>query len=251
MEYSIVIPAYNEADKITTTLRQVVGFMRDFSSDFEIIVVDDGSTDSTATLVKDFSKDNPEVRLVKNPHKGKGPTVWKGMMKAEGELIYMADADLATPISELRKLANWISDHDFDIVIASREGAGAVRVKEPAYRHLVGRVFNMFVQIIALPGIKDSQCGFKLFKKKAAKDIFKRMYIYGDSAPERSQPFFGAFDVEVLYLAKKLDYKVKELPVLWNFVKTNRFNFFYNSFNMAKDVLKVRLNDMRGVYGKK
>ncbi len=248
MEYSIVTPAYNEADKITTTLRQMLGFMREYSTEFEIIIVDDGSKDNTAQIVEEYSKENPEVRVIRNKHKGKGPAVWRGMMEAQGDLIYMADADLATPISELKKLSNWIKDHDFDIVIASREGVGAVRVKEPFYRHFVGRVFNFLVQTVALPGIKDSQCGFKLFKKQAAKDIFGKLKIYGDDAPERDQPFFGAFDVEVLYLAKKLGYKVKELPVTWNFVKTPRFNFIYNSFNMAKDVLKVRINDMRGVY---
>lgn len=242
---------YNEADKITSTLTQVVGFMRDYARSFEVVVVDDGSADNTADLVENFAKENPEIKLIKNPHKGKGPSVWKGMMTAEGYYIYMADADLAAPISAIKKLTTWLKDHDFDVVIASREGVGAERVGEPFYRHLMGRVFNYWVQLIALPGIKDSQCGFKLFKHKVAKDIFSRLTIYGDEAKEREKAYLGAFDVEVLYLAKKQGYKVKEIPVTWTYVKTQRLNPFSDSVNMALDVIRVRLNDLRGVYRKK
>lgn len=175
-EFSIIIPAYNESDKIIPSLTQVVTFMRNFSDSFEILVVDDGSSDNTVELVEGYARDNKEIRLIKNAHKGKGPTVWTGMMEAKGRYIYMADADLSTPISELETLFKWITEHGFDIVIASREGIGSKRVNEPYYRHLMGRVFNAMVQIIALKGIKDSQCGFKLFTKKAAKEIFNLLF---------------------------------------------------------------------------
>ena len=247
-EFSIVIPAYNESDKIVPTLTQVITFMRNFSDSFEVIVVDDGSGDNTAELVENYAKDNSEIKIIRNPHKGKGPTVYKGMVEAKGRYIYMADADLSTPISEIETLFKWITEHDFDIVIASREGIGAKRVNEPYHRHLMGRVFNILVQLIALPGIKDSQCGFKLFRKKAAKEIFKRLKVYGDEAKELKKGYMGAFDVEVLYLARKMGFKIKEVSVTWTYVHTTRLNPLSDSFNMLKDVIRVRLNDLRKVY---
>ncbi len=248
IDYSIVIPAYNEADKISATLTQVVNFMRSFSTSFEVVVVDDGSKDATSDLVRDYKKENPEVVLVKNPHKGKGYTVFTGVSKARGELIYLADADLSTPISEIKKLSVWATDHDYDIVIASREGTGSNRIDEPFYRHLMGRIFNILVQVIALPGIKDSQCGFKLFTKDAAKKSFSLLHIYGNSAKEIKEAYFGAWDVEVLFIAKSLGFRIKEVPVQWTFVKTTRLSPFRDSIKMALDLLKIRFNALRGKY---
>jgi len=247
-EFSIIIPAYNESDKIIPSLTQVVTFMRNFSDSFEILVVDDGSSDNTVELVEGYARDNKEIRLIKNAHKGKGPTVWTGMMEAKGRYIYMADADLSTPISELETLFKWITEHGFDIVIASREGIGSKRVNEPYYRHLMGRVFNAMVQIIALKGIKDSQCGFKLFTKKAAKEIFKRTQIYGKDSKELKKGYMGAFDVEVLFLARKLGFKIKEVSVTWTYVQTSRLNPLSDSIKMVMDVVKVRINDLKGIY---
>ncbi|MFC1621926.1 dolichyl-phosphate beta-glucosyltransferase [Patescibacteria group bacterium] len=248
LEYSIVISAYNEAKNITASLTQITSFMRTFAKEFEIVIVDDGSEDDTANLVESYAKENPEVKLLRNKHKGKGPGIYAGIMAAEGKFIYMADADLSTPISEIKRLANWIIEHEFDIVIASREGLGAKRIKEPLYRHLMGRVFNFFVRVIALPGIQDSQCGFKLFKKEAAKEIFEKLSIYGKDAPEISEAYLGAFDVEVLYIAKKLGYKIKTVPVEWTYMPTERLNPIKDSILMLRDVIKVRLNDRKGVY---
>lgn len=247
-EYSIVIPAYNEEDKITSSLTQVVNFMRGYCQSFEVIVVNDGSSDSTSDKVALFSKDNPEVVLIDNPHKGKGFAVWTGMMKASGELIYMADADLSAPIEDLKKFSIWILEHDFDVVIGSREGVGAKRIGEPAYRHIMGRAFNYFVQLIAIPGINDSQCGFKLFTKKAAKDIFGRSALYGLQTKEIKSAYFGAWDVEVLYIARRLGYRIKQVPVTWVYVKSKRFNPLGNSVKMALDVLKIKFNGIRGKY---
>ncbi|OGC45181.1 hypothetical protein A2V49_00125 [candidate division WWE3 bacterium RBG_19FT_COMBO_34_6] len=247
-EFSIVIPAYNESDKIITSLTQVISFMRSFTPSFEVIVVDDGSTDNTAALVENYSKDNQEVKIIKTIHKGKGPTVFTGITQSSGKYIYMADADFSTPIDELKKLHNWLIEHNYDIVIASREGLGASRINEPIYRHIMGRVFNFLVQIIALPGIKDSQCGFKLFRNKAAKEIFRRLKIYGDESKQISSGYMGAFDVEVLYLAKKLGYKIKEISVTWKYVKTSRLHPLKDSIKMALDVVRVKINDLKGTY---
>ncbi len=249
MEYSVVIPAFNEADKISITINQVLTFMRSFSSSFELIIVDDGSSDNTAQIVENLVSESPELVLIKNPHKGKGFTVYTGVRKAKGDLIYTADADLSAPISELKKLSVWVKDQNFDIVIASREGVGAERIGEPYYRHLMGRIFNYCVQVIALPGISDSQCGFKLYKKKAAQDIFSRLQIYGEGSKVLKTAYVGAWDVEVLYLARKLRYTIKQVPVAWTFVKTTRINPFGDALKMLRDVLQVRLNDMRGKYG--
>jgi dolichyl-phosphate beta-glucosyltransferase len=248
MKYSIVIPAYNEEDKITSTLTQVVNFMRNFTDSFEVLIVNDGSADKTASKVLDYSKDNSEVTLIDNPHKGKGFAVWTGMLKAQGELIYMADADLSAPIEDLKKFSVWSLEQGFDVVIGSREGFGAKRVGEPWYRHVMGRAFNLFVQVVAVPGISDSQCGFKLFTKKSAKDIFSRMQVYGADTKEIKSTFFGAWDVEVLFLARRLGYKIKQIPVTWVYVKSKKFNIIANSVKMARDVLKIRINDIRGRY---
>lgn len=248
IEYSIVIPAYNEEDKITSSLTQVANFMRGFCSSFEILVIDDGSKDTTASKVEEYIKENPEVKIVKNPHKGKGFAVWTGVMDAVGEYIYLADADLSAPIDELKKLSVWMKDQNFDVVIGSREGIGARRMGEPLYRHIMGRAFNYLVQIIALPGISDSQCGFKLFKKRVAKDIFGKLVVYGGDVKETKAAFFGAWDVEVLYLAKKMSYTIKQVPVTWTYVKSKRFNPVINSVKMARDVLKIRFNDLTGKY---
>lgn len=247
-KFSIVIPAYNESERILTSLTQVFTFMRNYVESFEVVVVDDGSKDNTVELLEKYAQENSELVIVRNPHKGKGPTVYTGMTKAKGQYILMTDADMATPIDELKKFYNWIEEHNYDIVIASREGIGARRVNEPFYRHLMGRVFNIIVQIIALPGINDSQCGFKLFKASVARDIFSRLKIYGDDSKEIKKGYMGAFDVEVLFIARKLKYKIKEISVPWTYVKTTRLNVLSDSINMALDVLKVRLNDLKGVY---
>lgn len=247
MEYSIVVPTYNEADKISSTIVQIMGFMKDFSGSFELIISDDGSSDNTSSIVEDLAKENPEIVLLRNPHKGKGPAVWSAFMKAKGELIYMADADLSAPVSELKKLSVWAKENDYDIVIASREGVGAERVSEPFHRHLMGRVFNFLVRIIALPGIQDTQCGFKLFKKKCVRDVFPRLDRLRD-AKELKKPYTGAWDVEVLLLAKKIGYKIKSVPVTWVYVKTTRISPVTDSIKMAFEVFLIRLRFLRGKY---
>ncbi len=248
MEYSIVIPVFNESDKITASLTQILNFMRGFSTSFEIITVDDGSKDTSAVIIEEYARLNPEIVLIKNLHKGKGPTLWTGVTQSKGKYVYICDADLSAPIQELKKLSIWVIDQDYDIVIASREGYGAKRVGEPFYRHLMGRVFNLVVQILLLPGINDTQCGFKLFKGDVARKIFSRLRIYGEEAKVLDRAYFGAFDVEVLYLAKKMGYKVKDVPVVWTYVKTTRLSAISDSIKMVKDLILIKFNYMKGKY---
>lgn len=248
MEYSIVIPAYNEENKIIATVNKVLIFMREFSKAFEIIVVDDGSKDRTVELVKSVAAENPEIIVIANPHKGKGPTVTTGILSSAGEYVYMCDADLSTPISELRKLSHWIKEQGYDIVIGSREGAGAVRENEPFIRHFIGRGFNFGVQLLLLKGIKDSQCGFKLFKGEVAHDIFSHLRVYKPPTHEIKKAFMGAFDVEFLTIALKKGYKVKELPVYWKHEPTTRLSVFSDSVQMAFDVVRIWMNSISGKY---
>ena len=248
IELSLVIPAYNEEKNIELTLKNVEQFLDEEKLSYEIIVVDDGSRDKTVEIVSDFIAGKNGFSLIKNPHRGKGFTVRTGVFAASGKNILFTDADGSTPIRELKRLSFWLTNNDFDIVIASREGKGARRTGEPYLRHLMGRVFNYIVQLITLPGINDTQCGFKLFRNMVAKNIFSKLSVYGETSPEIPFAFTGAFDVEVLYLARKMGYKIKEVPVEWTYSKTERVDPLRDSFRMFRDVLKIRLNDLRGRY---
>lgn len=248
-EISIVIPTYNEEKRgIKKNLGIVVDFLESEGYNYEVIVADDGSTDNTVAVAEEFSRGKERVRILKLPHRGKGATVRDGMLEAQGKYILFSDADLATPIDELKRLLNWVKE-GYDIAIASREGVGARRENEPWYRHFLGRGFNFLVKLIALRGIEDTQCGFKLFKAAVAKDILKRLKIYAPVNGEIKHPYLGAFDVEILFLAKKLGYKIKEVPVTWHYAETQKLDPLKDSLRMARDVLKVRLNDLKGLYG--
>ncbi len=250
IDYSIVIPVYNEETRATKTLTQVLSFMNAFAPAFEIIVVDDGSKDKTADSVEAYIKDHPEIKLIRNEHKGKGPTVKTGVLASSGKYIYTIDCDLSTPMEELKRLSNWIIDNNYDIVIASREGLGARREGEPVYRHIMGRVFNFWVQTLALKGIQDSQCGFKLYKSDVAKSVFSDLMVYGEGPKKLASAFLGAFDVEVLFIAKSRGYKIKEVPVKWVFAKTTRLNPIVDSYRMARDVLRIKILGIKGAYKK-
>ncbi len=251
IDYSIVIPVYNEEARATKTLTQVLSFMNTFAPAFEIIVVDDGSKDKTADLVETYIKDHPEIKLIRNEHKGKGPTVRTGVLASSGKYIYTIDCDLSTPMEELKRLSNWMIDNNYDIVIASREGLGARREGEPVYRHIMGRVFNLWVQALVLKGIQDSQCGFKLYKSEVAKSIFSDLIVYGEKTKKLASAFLGAFDVEVLFIARMRGYKIKEVPVKWVFAKTTRLNPIVDSYKMARDVLRIKILGIRGAYKSK
>ena len=249
-DFSIVIPCYNEEERILSTLNKVVSFMNAYNPSYEVIIVDDGSKDSTVKLVNNYISTRDNIYLIENPHKGKGFAVRTGVLTSEGKYILMSDADLATPIEELKRLLVWIEGNNYDFVIASREGLGAKRSDEPFIRHLMGRVFNLLIRIIVMINFKDTQCGFKLFKGEEARFVFSKLILFGDSAEIVKYPKVTAFDVEVLVIAKNLGLKVKEVPVAWTYVATKRVSAIRDSLLMLSEIIKIRINDLFGKYSK-
>lgn len=244
---SVVIPAYNEERRLPQTLMRVSEYLATQTYPSEILVVDDGSSDNTTGVVEAFAVEHPTVKLIKNDHRGKGYTVRTGMLAAQGHIVLFSDADLSTPIEELEKLLPWF-ERGYDIVIGSREGAGANRIKEPFYRHIMGRVFNFIVQLLTVRGIEDTQCGFKAFRDEVAQDVFSRMLLYGDNAQKVSGGMVTAFDVEALFIGYKSGYRIKEVPVQWRYGTETKVNPLKDSYRNFRDVLLVRWNDMRGLY---
>lgn len=230
MDFSIIIPAYNEAGRIAQSLDKIFEFMERWGIPFEVIVVDDGSTDQTSIIVEEKSRNHKELKLIKLPtNQGKGYAVKTGMLEAKGKYILFSDADLSTPIEELPRLHQWIKE-GFDIAIASRAYPGAIlEVHQPFYREFMGRVFNLLVRIFLLPDIYDTQCGFKLFRGEVAKDIFKRQRLKGFS-----------FDFEILYIARKLGYKIKEVPVRWRHSPGSKVRVLKNGISSFIDIFKTR-----------
>lgn len=248
---SIVIPSYNEGHNIDRgVLNQVAAYLQNCPYDWEVIFSDDGSLDGTPDKIEAFiekyeKKLSGKMRLLKNIHAGKGPTVQAGMLAASGVWRLFTDFDQSTPLGEVEKLLAYTSD--FPIVIGSREGEGASREREPFHRHLMGRGFNFLVQTLAIPGIHDTQCGFKLFSSEATEKLFALMHVYGKQEA-RQDAFTGAFDVEVLFLGRKLGFQIKEVPIEWHHNHTDRVSPLKDSLRMLRDILKVRIADLTGVY---
>lgn len=239
MKLSVIIPAYNEEKRIPRTLRDIHNYLRNQDYQWEIIVVSDGSTDNTVGAVKDLSSEIDNLRVIDfEQNKGKGFGVKVGMLEAEGDYRLFADADNSTSIDQVEKM--WPEfEAGFDIVIGSRDVKGAeLRPPQPFHRRLLGEVFGLFVSLTCgLWRIKDSQCGFKGFTKQSTEDIFPRAKIKG-----------FAFDPEILALAKKLDYKIKEIPVIWKNDPDSKVNFG-NMIKMGKDLLRIRANFIKNKYG--
>ena len=235
---SVIIPAFNEAPRIDPTLDKVVRYLDERHSSWEVVVVDDGSSDATATLVSQWSLTHDRVRLERIPHSGKGSAVRHGMLSATGTYRFMCDADLAMPIDWLEAFLDRMNE-GYDVVIGSRQIAGARRFDEPLLRHMMGRFFNWSVRLLALGGIQDTQCGFKCFRGEVAQELFELQTIKG-----------FAFDVEILYLAKsKQGLRVLELPVDWYHQKESKVRAGVDSLQMLRDTILVRWRDLRGQYG--
>jgi dolichyl-phosphate beta-glucosyltransferase len=233
---SIVIPAYNEEQRLSATLGRVTEFAGKKDYGVEVIVVDNGSTDGTARIAEDFVSRYPFVRYLHEGRRGKGAAVRKGMLAGRGDYLLMSDADLAVPIGETDRLLSVIRQ-GADIAIGSREVEGAKRYGEPFSRHLMGRVFNLIVQSVLLPGMRDSQCGFKCFSRAVVPDLFAAGVIDG-----------WGFDAEILYIAKLRGYRVMEVPVPWYYGEESKVNPLLDSWHMFREVFKVRHNGRRGIY---
>jgi len=239
MYLSVIIPAYNEEERLPKTLREVDKYLRTKDYESEIIVVSDGSTDKTVEVVENLITEIKNLRLVEFEKKrGKGFGVRQGMLKASGQYRVFTDADNSTSIDQVEKMWPYF-DQGYDIVIGSRDIKGAViAVPQTWFRRRLGDIFNLISQIISgLWGIWDTQCGFKGFTKKAASDIFPRTVI------DRF-----AFDVEVLILAKKLGYKFKEIPIVWMNDPESKVKF-KSMVEMLIDVFKIKLNFIKNIYG--
>lgn len=243
---SVVIPAYNEETNIRLgALDKVARYFESQNYTWEVIVVNDGSSDQTSQLVIDFILHNKQFRLLNNPHQGKAGTVITGVLEARGEIILFTDLDQATPIKEIEKLIPQFIQ-GFDVVIGSRKGK---REGAPILRRIMARGFMLLRTLfLGLHGISDTQCGFKAFKNTVAKDIFKRLQLYGTRKTVSGAMVTAGFDIEVLFLVKQLKYSLKEVGVEWHYVETRRVNPIKDSLQGFFDILRIRINAMRGLY---
>ena len=241
MHLSIIIPAYNEQERLPLTLSKIHSYCNSQGYNYEVLVVDDGSTDNTTRVVTDnpLSKTG-KLRILKNQrNRGKGYSVKRGIMESKGDYVLFSDADLSTPIGEVEKLFSALNEK-CDIAIGSRSIKGAqIKVHQPFYREYMGKFFNRLVRIFAFKGIIDTQCGFKLFKGTLARDIAAQMRVDG-----------FAFDVEMLYLARRSGYRIKEVPIVWENSPLSRVSPVTDSFKMLFDILSIKKLHERTEYRK-
>ena len=236
---SIIIPAYNEEDRIKKTLEHIFKYLSEKSFTFEFVIVDDGCTDETIDIVKNTIGDKDySFKIVKNDHNmGKGFSIKKGVIESSGKFLLFSDADMSTPIEEFDKMIPFLEGGS-DIVIGSRAlNNSDIRKRQIWYREMMGKIFNFFVQLLVLKGIKDTQCGFKAFKADDAKRIFTKMTIYR----------FG-FDVELLYLARILNLKITEVPIIWINSPASKVRCVTDSLSMFMSLIKIRYNRLIGIY---
>jgi dolichyl-phosphate beta-glucosyltransferase len=238
LTYSFVIPAYNESVRIRPTLHALLRHVQEQHWDAEILVVNDGSTDDTAQVVREFGKEHPQVLLVENPgNHGKGYSVRNGMLHAHGDICLFTDADLSSPITEAQKLFDAINQ-GADIAIGSRWLRTELQTeRQPLYRQAFGRIFNLAQRIILGLNFADTQCGFKAFRKDAAQSIFPLQKI------ER-----WGFDPEILFLARRAGMQIEEVPVLWAHSEGTRLNPLRDGLRMFVELLRIRWNAMTGDY---
>jgi dolichyl-phosphate beta-glucosyltransferase len=235
---TLIIPAWNEERRMPASLERVAAFVESQSHPIEVVVVDDGSQDRTAAIVEDFARKHNFIRLIRNPHGGKGAAIKTGVSQGRGQYLVLSDTDLSVPIEEMNKFLPPVLD-GYDVAIASREAPGAERINEPYYRHLMGRVYNLLVRLAAVPGIQDTQCGFKAFRREVACEVFPLQTIEG-----------WGFDVEVLFIARRLGYKIVEIPVRWYYGRESKVRPVKDTLCMVGDLLQVRRNARRGVYNR-
>lgn len=234
---SIVVPAFNEEARIGSSLDRLREFLMTFDRSWEIVVVDDGSTDRTAEIVEGHLNGDGRIRLIKAAHGGKGAAVRRGMLEATGEWRFLSDADLSMPPEDLpRFFQSETNEPLFDVSIGSREASGSRRIGEPWTRHFLGRIYNWTVKLVAIRGIEDTQCGFKLYSAEAANIVFPVQRLQG----------FG-FDVENLFVARKAGLSIGEVPIDWQYYEGGKVTL-WSSVTGYMDIFRVRLNHLLGRY---
>lgn len=234
---SIVIPAHNEENRLPGTLEQVFAFLEKQDYPAEVLVVENGSADRTFEIAHSFTEKHPQLRVLQNDQRGKGLAVRRGMLEARGQYRFICDADLSMPIEEVGKFIPPTLT-DFDVAIGSREAPGAVRYNEPAYRHWGGRGINLVIRLLILPGLQDTQCGFKCFSAEASERLFRLQTMPGWS-----------FDIELLYLARRAGLRIREIPIHWYFGDDSKVSAVRDALNMIRDIFRIHANARRGIYG--
>lgn len=244
IKLSVIIPAYNEEKNINKgVLLDIWNYLKKQEYTWEVIFVDDKSTDSTLSLLRKFSEEHSGFLVLAEPHRGKGGSVIAGILKAEGDIVLFTDMDQATPLKEVEKFLPKF-ENGYDIVIGSRKG----RKGAPLVRRIMAYGFSVLrVVILGLP-YKDTQCGFKAFTRKAAQKIFSRLKVFSDKEVSKGSHVTAGFDLEVLYIARKLKLRTVEVTVNWEHRETERINPVKDSLEGLKDLLKVRINAFKGVY---
>lgn len=243
---SVVIPAYNEETNIRLgALDKVSRYLERQRYEWEAIIVDDGSTDASVSLLDQFASENKRFSVVHNTHQGKAATVITGMLAAKGSYVLFTDLDQATPIYEVEKLLPWLTK-GYQIAIGSRH---AQRAGAPLTRRIMARGFMILRSVLlGLRGVSDTQCGFKAFERKTAQNIFQKLLLYGTRRAVSGSMVSAGFDIEVLYVARQLGYRIKEVPVEWHYVETRRVNPFKDSLHGLLDIIRIRINAWKGCY---
>lgn len=234
---SIIIPAHNEERRLPPSLAKIDAFLKTQPFTAEVIVVENGSHDRTTEVAQAFAAEHPYVRVMQVQTRGKGLAVKAGMLAAHGEYRFICDTDLSMPIEEI---VGFLPPHSdgYDISIGTREGKNARRIGEPEYRHVMGRINNLIIKLFAVRGFEDTQCGFKMFNRRSAEDLFSVQRMSGIG-----------FDVEILFLAKKRGYRVREVPITWYFDPDSRMRLVQDSLHMLVEIFEIRRNWKQGVYG--
>jgi glycosyltransferase involved in cell wall biosynthesis len=236
---SIIIPAHNEEQRLPATLEKMFDFLGRQSFLSEVIVVENGSNDRTYEIAHRYIEQHPTLRVIQNLQRGKGLAIQRGVKESRGEYVFMCDADLSMPVEEISKFIP-PQMQNIDVAIASREAPGSIRYDEPSYRHFTGRVFNTLIRWIVLPGLQDTQCGFKCVRAEVARDIFPYQTLTG-----------WAFDVELLYIARYHGYAIIEVPINWYFNADSKISVFRDSLRMFLDLIRIRRNARLGLYDPK
>ena len=236
---SIVIPAHNEENRLPRTLEEIFSFLERQSYTSEVIVVENGSIDKTLSIANDFAKNHPSLVVIHEERNGKGNAVRRGVVAARGEYRFICDADLSMPIDDLPKFLP-PGIEDFDIAIGSREASGSIRYTEPPSRHIGGRAINLAIRLLILPGLNDTQCGFKCFRAAATEDLFQKQTLTGWS-----------FDIELLHLARRKKLRIREIPIRWYYDPDSKVSAVRDALRMIGDIFRIHLNQLRGVYDAK